>query len=274
VKLDQGTKPAHLGPAFGAQFGDAGVAAAYANRPPYPDALYDTLEGLFPAGPRSLLDLGCGTGEVAIGMSDRSDRIDAVDPSEAMLAIARSRAAGSGAPIRWIRATAEAFEPDGPYALVVASESFHWMDWSVVPAKIASLLQPGGVLALVSGRELVDLPWRDELMQWIVRYSTNRDFRPYDLVDELTGRGLFRVTGRHSTGRVAFTQSVDEYVESIHSRNGFSRERMGESRAAEFDEAVRAMVSRHSASGLVEGETVSTVVWGLPGPFTDRAGES
>ena len=103
-------KPSHLGPVYAAQFADLTVARAYATRPPYPPEFFDFLEGLIPEGPRVLLDLGCGSGDVAISMVGRAERIDAIDPSAAMLAVARSRPGADHRSLRWICSPAETFD--------------------------------------------------------------------------------------------------------------------------------------------------------------------
>ena len=53
-------------------------------------------------------------------------------------------------------------------------------------------------------------------------------------------------------------------MESFHSRNGFSRERMPTQEAAAFDDAVKALVLAHRSDGIVSGEVEATVVWGTP----------
>ncbi len=68
------------------------------------------------------------------------------------------------------------------------------------------------------------------------------DFQPYDLLEELARRQLFHPAGCATTPPVLFRQAVDDYVESWHSRNGFSRDRMSASRALEFDARVREIV--------------------------------
>jgi hypothetical protein len=151
----------------------------------------------------------------------------------------------------------------GPYALAVAGESFHWMDWTVVPGKLAASLRHDAVLALVT-RPQPQVPWADGLAELIPRYSTNRAFRPYDLVSELTTRGVFEETGRHRTRPVCLAQSVDDYIESFHSRNGFSRDRMKTADAADFDRALRQLLSGHCPNGVVEAEATASLVWGRP----------
>jgi predicted TPR repeat methyltransferase len=79
-------KPTHLGPAYSAMFRDQSVADAYPHRPPYPAAVFDTLAELITDTPRAILDVGCGTGDIARPLVARVDRVDAVDISAAMIA--------------------------------------------------------------------------------------------------------------------------------------------------------------------------------------------
>lgn len=95
-------------------------------------------------------------------------------------------------------------------------------------------------------------------------YSTNQDYRPLDVIQELVGRGLFREVGCRTTSRVPYRQAVENYVESIHTRNGFSRQRMNPRAMAEFDQAVVSMVMPHARDGLYDGEIQSEVSWGVP----------
>jgi SAM-dependent methyltransferase len=257
-------KPAHLGRQYGAQFEDDAVARAYHTRPPYPAELFDILEKLMPPGHRSILDLGCGTGDVALGLLGRANRIDAVDASDAMLRVARSRDRSNDSSLRWVKAPAETFRPETCYSLIVAAESFHWMEWQEVLAWLSEALLPGAFLCLVSGREIGPVPWSRELGQLIAQYSTNREYRPYDLVSELTTRELFLEVGRTSTTPVRCEQPIDSYIESFHTRNGLSRERMPPAAAEAFDDSLRRLVVSHSPDGTVRGETQATVVWGTP----------
>ena len=77
-------KPPHLGPRYGEQFCDRSVALAYQNRPPYPDDVFEVLRALSDEEHPVVLDLGCGTGEVALGIADWASRVDALDISNAM----------------------------------------------------------------------------------------------------------------------------------------------------------------------------------------------
>lgn len=83
-------------------------------------------------------------------------------------------------------------------------------------------------------------------------------------MDELTTRGLFREAGRRRTAPHPFRQSVEAYIESIHSRNGFSRARMTRAAADEFDAAVRDVVAPFAQGDDLHMQVVGTVIWGVP----------
>ena len=60
-----------------ATFGHPGVARAYRHRPPYPDEVFDVLEGLITERPRTVLDIGAGAElNTVIARHSRSPRYD------------------------------------------------------------------------------------------------------------------------------------------------------------------------------------------------------
>lgn len=257
-------RPRHLAPEFGAQFRDDSVAAVYRKRPPYPAGLFDRLAELLPSAGSALLDLGCGTGEIAIPMAARAGRVDALDPSRAMLRVARRLAASRAPDVRWIEGTAEERAFPGTYGLVVAASSLHWMDWKVVLAKIAAVLEPRGRLAIVNVAAFGAAPWLAPLRALIAEYSTNRHYRVFDLVAHLRAQRLFTEIGREALPGAPFEQRIDDYVDSFHARNGFSLDRMAPGRAREFDAAVRRLVAPHAVDGLLRTCVRATLVWGRP----------
>jgi SAM-dependent methyltransferase len=257
-------KPAHLSAEYAAQFTDRAVVAAYPARPPYPDEVFELLESLLPAGRTRVLELGCGSGDLTLRLAPRVGELDALDVSAPMLEAARARAGASHPNVRWILGPAESFVASASYSGIVAGESLHWMDWDVVLPACAGWLGPDGVLAIVGARFLGPLPWQAEADALIRTHSTNRIFERTDLIEELTRRGLFRETGHRVTKPVAMEQSVADYVESFHSRNGFSRERMSAESAAAFDESLRAAALRHCPDGVVRAPLTARVVWGRP----------
>src|SRR6266487_724269 len=105
--------------------------AAYPSRPPYAHAAIEFLSELT-TDPRRVLDIGCGTGDIARRLAPLVDRVDAVDFSAGMIEIGRDLPCGTASNIRWIIGKLEDVPLDPPYALVTAGESLHWMDWEIV----------------------------------------------------------------------------------------------------------------------------------------------
>jgi SAM-dependent methyltransferase len=256
-------KPLHLAPEYAVQFEDRSIVKAYAARPPYPATLFAKLGALLPTVPANALELGCGTGDLTFDLSPYVAELVAIEPSFEMLSAALKRHASVPRNVRFVLASAEKFEPRERFSLVVTAESLHWMDWALVLPKIARWLSEDGLLAIVTARSFSGHAWEQELRALIARSSTNQDYRAYDLIAELTQRGLFDEQGRERFAE-PFSQSVAAYVESFHSRNGFSRERMGEQAALAFDQDVRALLGRHGVTDSVSGETSATLVWGRP----------
>ena len=256
-------KPKGLGPEYAAQFDDASVVAAYQHRPPHPDETIRILAGLIAKDCRRVLDVGCGTGFVARPMSLLVERVDALDCSARMIERGQSLPNGTRKNLTWIHDPAETASLNPPYGLIVAGDSLHWMDWTIVLPRLRDVLAPGGYLALAMVNDET-MPWSAGLNRLIPQYSTNQDFEPYDLVEELQRRDLFHVVGRRRTASVPFIQSIDAYIESIHARNGFSRERMDPAAAAEFDARARQLIAPHAKGAQVELKVYGDVVWGTP----------
>ena len=257
-------KPKHLGPEYADEFKDRSVADAYVNYPPYPAEVFEILEGLTRDEPRIVLDIGCGTGELARPLAPLVDHVDAVDQSAAMIEIGRSRDGGDQANIRWVCQSVEDFAYDTRYSLIVAGASLHWMDWYEVLPRMAGALSERGYLAIVGGRGMDTTPWNDELSKIIPTYSTNKDYESYDLIDELERRRLFSVVGRKRTAPQEYRMSVDRYVEMFHARNGFSRQRMDAQSAAEFDAAVRELVAPFAVDHVLTFNVTTGITWGHP----------
>jgi SAM-dependent methyltransferase len=219
-----------------------------------------------------VLDAGCGTGFVALPLAPLVDQVDAVDISEAMIRIGQSLPGGNHPNIRWVAAPIETAPLQGPYALIVAAASLHWMDWAQTLPRFARHLAPGAVLALVEEWGPAN-PWAAAIRPILGRYAMNKDFTPCDMgtvAAELEQRRLFQLRGTYVTQPVPFQQSVDEWVESFHARNGLSRDRMGAAAATACDAALVAGIRPYCPAGIVAQSIGARILWGVPlmGPAT------
>ena len=126
------------------------IAEKYASRPiedpeAYQRKLAETQALLKPD--MRLLEIGCGTGGTAIAHAPYVARIDAVDISENMLAIARAKAADAGVEkIRFETAAIDGLSLEAEsYNMVLALSILHLLeDRGPVIERIYDWLKPGG----------------------------------------------------------------------------------------------------------------------------------
>lgn len=96
----------------------------------------------------TLLEFGCGTGGTAILHAPHVRQIRAIDFSEAMLTIARGKAAAAGVGnVSFERADIMDFAaPDGSFDMVLGLSILHLLaDKDAVIAKVFRMLKPGGL---------------------------------------------------------------------------------------------------------------------------------
>jgi len=178
---------------YGAVFD--GIADEYdARRSGYPSEIVEAaveIAGLSPGSP--VVEVGAGTGKLSEELVAHGLRVDAVDPGANMLEHARRRV-GNSELVRFHIGRFEDVElPVGEYDAVFAASSFHWVDPQLGWAKAASLLRPGGTMALVQPVGVREEPYAevmDELHAAIVRIAPEvaADLsRPRDLATIRTG---------------------------------------------------------------------------------------
>ena len=68
-------KPGHLGLKYAEQFKDSSIAEAYHHRPPYADETIHKLVALITDEPRTVLDVGCGSGDLARRLAGLNERL-------------------------------------------------------------------------------------------------------------------------------------------------------------------------------------------------------
>jgi SAM-dependent methyltransferase len=240
---------------------DPNVARLYRFRPDYPARAFAIVERLLVA-PRTILDVGCGNGALTRGLTAFASRIDAVDPSAAMLAEARSLPGGTSERIRWINGPAETAPLDPPYALVTCGSSLHWMDHDVVMPRFADALAPGGRLVVLDVDWDFAPGWRADLRALINRFSPETKGFAADLLGDLVRRGLFQRHGFERTASFAVDQSIDDFVAMLQSTSSLSSV-MQRERTDGFARETRALFGR---LGLDRARYAAsaTAVWGRP----------
>ena len=248
---------------LGSAFADREVAALYRHRPPYPRGIFAILARLL-VEPRTILDAGAGTGALARELARVAARVDALDPSTAMIEEGRRLPNGDDARIRWVLGRAEDGPVEPPYGLITCGASLHWMDHSVVLPRFREMLAPNARLAIADMANVhASTKIREEVLAVIVAYSpVEHHVETREVVDDLVARGLLAIEGREATAPVTFEQSVDEYIGLIGSTASLNRASLG-ARASDFDRDMRAVFAR-SQTERVRFQVVGEVAWGRP----------
>lgn len=129
--------------AFETRFGlQAGAYRAF--RPPWPDEVFARILARVPEPRGTAVDLGAGTGLVALRLARSFARVLAVEPDERMLTQLEELAN-----LERLRARAEEVELSPAGAdLVTIGNALHWMDGARVVERARAALRSGGTLAV------------------------------------------------------------------------------------------------------------------------------
>jgi ubiquinone/menaquinone biosynthesis C-methylase UbiE len=257
------SRPESFGEQFAARFQDQSVVDRYHLRPAYPPETFAILNELIVDEPRIVLDVGCGTGNIARSLAEYVERIDAVDWSAPMIEHAKTLPGGDSPKIRWLQGRTEDVELDPPYAFITAGESLHWMDWNVVLPRFARIVTPNGMLAILYIEEQ-SVPWSEGYRQIVRRFTNNPTYAPFDWIGELEKYHLFQRRGERKTAPVSVQQSVEDYIAAQHARSSLSLETMTDSQAAQFDAEMQTLLAPFASDGLLTFSVIGGIIWGKP----------
>ncbi len=128
----------------------AGTTAFYEHRLDYPDRLLARVANLMGLKPGdAVLDLGCGTGMLAVGFARLGMTVTAMDPEPDMLAAAKAAADAACVTMTVVQGSSHDLAPQmGSFRLVTMGRSFHWMDRAATLGLLDRMVTPDGGVAL------------------------------------------------------------------------------------------------------------------------------
>ena len=269
-----------IGPQGSGVLGESGggfrgaTACSYARyRRDVPAALMDGVVGAVDLNEMDLvLDLGCGTGQLAVPFSSRVRAVLALDPEPDMLAELHARVAAAGtenvvcvlAGDRDLPAVGACV---GSLAVVGVANALHWMDADQVFLRSRELLRVGGGLVVISQGPpmwLQDSDWSRALRAFLEEWtgesaggSCGTDRATLDQrVEELSGSGYEHVEViKHS-----YNAGVDLDYVAGHLRSAMSESALPTDRRGEFDARLRDALQPHLNTGPLTEQIDATAV--------------
>ena len=232
----------------------AGTASYYDRfRLPYTAALIDDLRARVPlTGTSHVVDLACGTGQIAFALAGDVAEVLAVDQEPEAVHLGARKAARVGVDnIHWIVAAAERVVLDGPFDLVAIGNAFHRLDRELVAGRMVPCLAERGCVALLWS----DPPWHSDdpwqraldavLEHWMDELDA-RDRVPANWETEMEcdpHEHVLQRAGLVDEGEYEFRQvehwTVDALIGFVYSTSFLGRSVVGD-RADEFEADLRA----------------------------------
>lgn len=268
-------------------YGDAfkGTAVYYARyRPPYPAQFFEFLGRAFDLdGTGRLLDLGCGTGQVAVPLASSFREVVAMDPEPEMLAEAERAMDEAGVRNVTLAKGGSSDLPAlldnlGMFRLVTMGSSFHWMDRAATLEVLSRMVEPGGGIALASSGSM----WTDATLwcravkatvqRWLGeerRAGSSAYSVPAERHEDIIDRSRFGPHERHVI-RYRREWTVDSITGYLYSTSFCSPRLLGDKRD-DFERDLRETLLRLGPKGPFTEEVALEVLLGRLKNATDRS---
>ena len=254
-----------------------GTAWYYARyRSGYPEAFFECVKAEFHLSKDDrILDLGCGTGQIAIPISQYVKEVVAMEPDPEMLAEGKRQTEESGVSnIVWVEGGSKDLsnmsEELGRFKLVTLGSSFHWMDREKALEDLYDMVDDGGGIVIVGAPSLWTKAneWQ-ELVKKVIQKWLGEERRagsgvfhqPEKRHEELITQSRFQKMEiwKH---QYAETKDLDSVVGGLYSTSFANPSLLGDRREA-FEKDLREALLKQNPSGEFsnEVELEAILVW-------------
>jgi ubiquinone/menaquinone biosynthesis C-methylase UbiE len=255
-----------------------GTAWYYARfREGYPDEYFELLRSKFSLSKDDrVLDLGCGTGQIAIPLAGSVKEVVAMDPEPEMIAEGKEQAAVGGVSnIKWLEGGSEDLlifkEKLGKFKLVTIGTAFHWMDRERTLDELYEIISDDGGIAIAWN----DSIWNNAANEW--QAVVRRVIRNFLGDERRAGSSTFNVapikhelfvaessfrkteTWKHHWER---SLTPDELIGNLYSTSMANPSVLGDKKEAFESELRKALARLESPDGFrSEGEMEAILAW-------------
>lgn len=218
-----------------------GTAVYYSEyRPQYPSSLIRFLIQKFSLnGEGRLLDLGCGTGQLALRFSDWFEEMIGVDIENEMLEEAnRLSKIHRVNNVNWVLGRAEKLQNDwGSFRLTILAKAFHWMDRASILEILYHSSENNGGLAIIDtfNVEQEPLSWQLKVNEVVKRWLGNERIagdstytHPKERHEDIVARSSFKNVERMVLPSYAMTWTVDSILGNLYSTSYASKRLFGD----------------------------------------------
>lgn len=215
-----------------------------------------------PSGGGRLLDLACGTGQIAFALAEHFDEVWAVDQEPDMIGMVRHKARTAAAGhVRGVVSSAEGLDaPSDAFELVTIGNAFHRLRRDAVAANAVRWLQPDRCIALLwcTGPSRGEAEWQgvftDVLARWTTRAGAqSRVPAGWEQVRrERPDAAVLRAAGfqpvRSARFFVEHDWTVDALLGYVYSTSALPRAALGE-HAGPFETDLRQELDAYTSGG-------------------------
>jgi trans-aconitate methyltransferase len=223
----------------------------------YPPSAVDALVAAFELSTDDVVvDLGCGTGQLAVPVAARVREVIGVDPEPDMLA----RAANVPG-VRWVTGSdADLVTPgsglrallgDRSCGAVTVAQALHWMDHERLFAAVPSLVRPGGGIAVVTNGTPLwqqDSPWSRALLGVLEEWFGTRLTQTCGTDDASQRRyrdGMAAAGLDVRTDHVDYSDTLDVPAIIGGMYSALSADQLPAARRPDLDQRIRAALADH-----------------------------
>ena len=181
-------------------------------RPSIPKEVIDIIIKHFNIKPSDrVLDIGCGTGQVALALNERCKEMVCLDPDPEMIKLAKKATKNSQTKLTWINSPAEDLgklkQEIGIFKVATISRAFHRMNQDQVLKSLNKLIDENGGMVTFSDRVLWsgERAWQQALKAIIQKYLKKEGYAEKgklrasgELWENILARSVFRFIKTHN----------------------------------------------------------------------------
>lgn len=248
-------------------------------RPAIPEEVINVIVKHFDVKPTDrVLDLGCGTGKVALAMKGKCREMVCLDPDPEMLKWAKKATKDLKMKLIWLNCKAEDLgkfkEKLGIFKVATCSRAFHRMDQNQVLKTLDGLIEEDGGVAVFGDGILWggDEEWQQALKKVIQKYlgeksqvGKEKPIEPDELWENIIARSAFRFVKTHDIP-IKRNWNVESILGYVFSTAAASPSLFGE-QLDSFKKETKTILLSINPKGTFEETAVWSIVLGSKNLF-------